>query len=195
MGPAGVVRRESWLLNPGVPIPAEATAIHGVTDLMAAGGLDPVQAIPAIQAVLREAWSRGLPVIAMNATYDLTVMLCEAARIGLVMDPPGPVLDPLVIDRGIDPYRKGKRTLTHLAAHYGVKLDGAHSSDGDALGAARVVWRQSKTIWALSKHTLEQMQRWQLEAHQKWATGFEQHLRKSDPTATIDRSWPIRRAA
>lgn len=197
VGALGVVRRENWLVNPGVPIPAEATAIHGVTDLMAAGGLSPADAVPAIVGVLRNAWNRGLPVIAMNAPYDLTVLACEWLRLNYdhPLDPPGPVLDPLVIDRGIDPYREGRRTLTALAAHYGCRQDGAHTSEGDAMAAARIVWKMAKTIWPLSKHTLEQLQVWQAEAHAKWAVNYQNYLAAQGKPATIDGSWPVRRAA
>ena len=34
-GGASEAADEEWLVNPGVPIPAEATAIHGITDEMA----------------------------------------------------------------------------------------------------------------------------------------------------------------
>src|SRR6201999_698587 len=48
------------------------------------------------------------------------------------------------IDRAIDRYRKGKRTLGALCEHYQVRLDGAHSSAGDALATARLAWRLAK---------------------------------------------------
>lgn len=195
VGASGVVKRESWLVNPGIPIPPEATAIHKITDLIAAAGFPTAEAAPAIAASLRSAWARGLPVIAMNASYDLTLLEHELARLGLQLGELGPVLDPLVIDRGVDKFRKGKRKLEDLAKHYQVKIDGAHSSDGDALTAARVVWRQARTITRLQSYTLEKMQKWQREAHEAWAHGYEQHLRKTNPAAIIDRSWPIRRAA
>ena len=32
VSPAGSEERKCWLLNPGIPIPPETTAIHGITD-------------------------------------------------------------------------------------------------------------------------------------------------------------------
>jgi DNA polymerase III subunit epsilon len=32
--PNGKIAKKTWLVNPGIPIPAEATAIHGITDEM-----------------------------------------------------------------------------------------------------------------------------------------------------------------
>ena len=49
------------------------------------------------------------------------------------------VLDPRVLDRHLDRYRKGRRTLTDLCAHYGVTLEGAHDAAADALAALEVV--------------------------------------------------------
>ncbi len=192
VGPEGVARREQWLINCGVEIPAEATAIHGVTTEMSRGGIEPAIALAQVAELLREGWGRGLPVIIMSASYDLTALLAEAGRIGLELPTFGPVIDPLVIDRGCDPYRRGKRTLTALAEHYGVRLDGAHSSDGDALAAARVVWKQARRYGAIKHLTLDQMQQWQADAHREWAVGFEAHLRTQGKQDVISTDWPVR---
>ena len=52
--------------------------------------------------------------------------------------PRAPVIDPLVIDKAVDRYRKGKRTLEAAAAFYGVPLDDAHDAGADAIAAGRV---------------------------------------------------------
>lgn len=195
VGKAGASFRGRWLLNPGVTIPESATAIHGITNIKAqADGAPPAHALPAIAVTLKNAWAEGLPVIIMNAHFDLTLLLAELERYG--MDPLeiGPVLDPLVIDRALDPYRKRKRTLTALAAHYGVKQDGAHSSDGDALTAARIIWRQTKEP-RIAGHSLAEMQEWQARQHAEWAGQFEIYLRQKGKPEAIDRSWPVRKAA
>lgn len=195
VGPGGATVRGSWLVNPGVEIPAEATAIHGVTTEQArALGLAPFVAVPALVACLKQAWEDGLPVIAMNASFDLTITLREwREHISTKDFTVGPVLDPLVIDRGIEPYRKGKRNLTALATHYGVKQGAAHSAEGDALTAARIVWAQAKRHWALEKHTLEQMQEWQRECHAKWAAHYAEYLASIGAPQVIDGDWPIRK--
>lgn len=194
VGPAGAERKGQWLVNPEVEIPAEAIAIHKVTNEMAREGLDLITAVPEISEVLLEGWREGLPLIAMNAAYDLTVLQQARARLGLAPLTLGPVLDPLVIDRGMVKFRSGKkaRVLSALAEHYNVKLEGAHSSAGDALCAARVVWRQARVYPELARLDLEQMQEWQQKAHAEWAEGFEKYLRRTDPTASIERSWLTR---
>jgi DNA polymerase III subunit epsilon len=78
---AGAKEIRQWLVNPGVPIPAGATKIHGITDEQAAEGADPAVAIPDIASAVLGAWEGGLPVVAFNAPYDLTVLSREVARL------------------------------------------------------------------------------------------------------------------
>jgi len=195
VGKAGASFRGRWLLNPGVPITAGATAVHGVTDEKAQrDGAAPLDVLPAIATTLTNAWAEGLPVIIMNAHFDLTLLQAELERYAQEPLVIGPVLDPLVIDRALDPYRKGKRTLSALAQHYGVKQDGAHSSDGDALTAARIIWKQTKEP-RIEQHTLTEMQEWQTRQHAEWAGQFEVWLRQQGRAETVNRDWPVRKVA
>lgn len=197
LGAAGVLLTRNWLVNPGIDIPAEATAIHGITTEHAKSyGAPPAEAVRQIREHIAIEWAAGVPLIVMNAAYDLTMLQAESARHGLGFLDIGPVIDPLVLDRHIDPYRKGKRNLEALAEHYGTKQDGAHTSEGDAVAAARVVWamaRRAKHI--LGKGSLEDLQRMQAEAQAEWARGYQDYLRKKDPAASVDGSWPCRAVA
>lgn len=192
-GSDGATTRGLWLVNPGVPIPPEATAIHGVTNEAAQqNGEQPSDAIPRMAELLRGWWSAGLSVVVMNATYDLTLMRAECARIGCPFVVAGPVLDPLVLDRAVDPYRKGKRNLDALAAHYGVKRDTAHTAMGDALTAARVVWVLLRRHPHLAEMGLQALTDWQREEHAKWAGQFELYLRSKGKPDVVNREWPCR---
>lgn len=97
----------------------------------------------------------GLPLVIMNAPYDLTVLDREARRHNLpTLDerlgrPVAPVIDPLVLDKRCIRYRRrisetqGARCLRTLCEVYGVPWDEtrAHGAVYDALQAARVAWR------------------------------------------------------
>ena len=90
------------LVNPGVPIPAAATAVHGITDEMVADA-------PTVGDVLRDLgrwWGLadgGTPVVAHNAAYDLTVLDREARRAGVELEVAGwTVLDTLCLYRRFD---------------------------------------------------------------------------------------------
>jgi DNA polymerase-3 subunit epsilon len=201
VGPGGVLNRRTWLADPGVVIPDEAAAIHGVTTERArAEGRPAAEVVEAVATAVRIAWQHpAIPVVAMNGCYDLSVMQAELNRHGLPLLEIGPVLDPLVVDRAVDKYRKGSRKLDALAAHYGVRLDKAHASDEDALTAARVVWRQARHPQhgkVLRMMTLDEMQDWQAKAHAAWAANYQDYLRtKAEPRqvdAVVDGSWPVR---
>lgn len=191
-GPAGIGVDTGWLVNPGMPIPSEATAIHGITDDIAATGFPTNEAVPLIADALAAAWRRGLPVVAFNASFDLTVLWTEWARLGFDARSVGPVLDPRVIDLGCDRYRRGKRKLLDVAAHYGVKLGAAHDAKADALMACRIVWTQARRCREVSTLTLWQMQDWQRDAHRRWADRLTEVFARPGGTGEIvETDWPI----
>jgi DNA polymerase III epsilon subunit-like protein len=101
------------------------------------------------------------PLVIFNARYDLTVLDREARRHGLLPLTDRRslfVVDPLMIDKWLDRYRKGSRKLDAICAHYGAVLDGAHDASYDAIAAARAAWvlgakgrvvrKTSKPEWA-----------------------------------------------
>ncbi|MEV5005033.1 3'-5' exonuclease [Streptomyces sp. NPDC093064] len=196
--------RREWLADPGVEIPAEAVAVHGISNERAAAEGEPADRVAdAIADALTGYWKTGVPVVAYNAAFDLTLLSAELHRYGLrsLSDrlggaEPGPVVDPYTIDRWADRYRRGKRTLEAVCAEYGVVLDAAHDASADALAAARlaaaIAGRHSK-VAALGPAELH---RRQIEWHAAWAADFQGFLRrKGDPDAVVDGAWPLRQPA
>lgn len=144
---------KSFLINPGIPIPASATAVHGVTDEMASDGSSPL-VLDILAGEIALAMHRGIPVVCANAPYDLSLINAECVRYELpTLTERLPLaewlcIDVSVIDRHIWPYRKGGRKLTDLAATYAIDLadaskasGAAHGAEVDALTSARVAWR------------------------------------------------------
>ncbi|WP_308287443.1 exonuclease domain-containing protein [Cryobacterium sp. 1639] len=183
----------SWLLNPGIPIPEGASAIHGITDEVAQrDGVDPATAIAEMLTVLRRSIAGGRPIVAYNASFDLSMLNAEARRYGLEpIEDFGPVLDPYVIDKAIDRYRKGKRTLVATAEYYGVLLEGAHDAEADAVATGRVCWALLAKTDVTDLHTLHDHQ---VDWAREQAESFQAYLRKSkgDDLIVIDGAWPIR---
>lgn len=189
----------NWLLNPNVDIPEAATAVHGIsTEMAKKEGQDAAEGIAQIVAALAQVVLAGTPLVVMNAPFDLTLLDREARRYGVqpLTDIVGDdlrVLDPRVIDKHVDMYRPGKRTLTDLSAHYRVKLDGAHAADADAIAACRIMWRLGCSYSPLAEMGLGELHKAQAEWHAVWAADFQQHLRRKGQTdAVIDGSWPLR---
>lgn len=191
---AGFSLVKSWLVNPGVEIPDEATAIHGITTEQAqADGQSPTSAVEEICVALEEAWAAGTPVVGHNVGYDLTVLAAECARHGLAaFEVRGPVVDTFVMDKHVDRFRKGKRTLTRCAEVYDVRLDGAHDSTADALASARIAWRICQRYPSIAARTLQQLHDDQVEWAAEQAAGLQEYFRRSEPTAVVDGTWPVR---
>lgn len=136
----------SWVVDAGVDVPAEAAAIHGyTTERVRAEGKPLADVLPEIVGYLVTAVAAGLPLVAFNACYDNTVLDRETRRAGMTPfadDLDGAiVLDPFVLDKKVDRYRPGRRTLETCCQVYDVRLDAAHDSTFDALAAGRVLYR------------------------------------------------------
>lgn len=146
--PTWHVNTLTWLINPQIDIPAEATAIHGITTFQAKEhGQDAKEGIEQIvEAVTRQLQAR-IPVIGCNISFDLTMLDRECRRHDLptlterLGRTPSPIIDVYVIDKFLDPYRKGSRRLTELCSWYNVVIAGAHDAAFDALAATRVAFR------------------------------------------------------
>ncbi len=77
-------QQHAWLVDPGVEIPAGATAVHGITTERArAEGRPAAEAVAEIIAVLADQVRAGVPIVAFNARFDLTILDREARRYGL----------------------------------------------------------------------------------------------------------------
>lgn len=64
------MRRLEWLVYPGVPIPEDATAIHGISaERAAAQGRPAREAVAEISPALREHCAAGTPVVVHNAPF------------------------------------------------------------------------------------------------------------------------------
>jgi len=189
----------AWLLDPGIPIPAGASAVHGITTERArAEGRPPREAVEEIVALLAQQLLQGVPVVAFNARFDLTCLDREARRNDiepLVDRVGGPdamlVIDPYVLDKQVDRFRKGKRTLGAVCAHYNVPLDEAHASHADALAAARVAWRLGQAFEELRALDLPTLHREQIAWAAEQAASFEDWLRRQGRDERIEAAWPI----
>ncbi len=182
------------LIDPGVPIPAKVTEITGIspTDLVTNGG-NPEEVLAATRAAIVELVDAGIPIVIYRAPYDWPLLGAELERHGLgpLPDvPPAILIDPLVLDRHVDRYRKGKRTLEAVAAHYGAPLDDAHRAAGDAAATVAVARRiaERNPELHLDGPGIVSLQ---VEAHEVWKTSFNEYLtgiNASRPLVTED--WP-----
>lgn len=129
----GRVSSFSTFVNPGFPIPPEATAIHKITDDLVrdAPTIDDVFLDPRVIELLWEAHPA-----AYNAPFDREMVprFCDWQV---------PWLDPLVLARHVDRFApgKGRHKLENVCKRHGIELLEAHSAKADARAAGEVLFK------------------------------------------------------
>ena len=131
------------IVCPTVPVERGAAAVHGLDETVLRRDGDELRSsVEQIASRLCQASSLGVPVVGMNVSFDLQIVDSLATSLlgtGLVeLGWHGPILDTIVLDRGFDTYRKGKRTLDALCGHYQIERSGAHDALSDAYDTYRV---------------------------------------------------------
>ncbi len=149
--PNGKEEIKSRRINPGMPIPPQATAIHGITD-------DDVKDCPTFKQVARSLADQleGCDLAGFNSSrFDVPMLAEEFLRAGVDFD----MSKRKFVDVQIIFHRKEQRTLEAAYAFYCNKqLENAHSAEADAMATYEVLKSQldrypdlSNDIDALSK--------------------------------------------
>jgi DNA polymerase III subunit epsilon len=135
-----VVVSKSWFVNPGCPIPKEASDIHGIKD-------EDVAAAPSFGVVISEVLelAAGCVPVAYNAEYDRKMLEAEMARENVAFAKPPPCMrrgvewiDPLVWARELQKSERS-RSLSEVCERLGIKLESAHRAAHDAEATLRVL--------------------------------------------------------
>ncbi|WP_432001544.1 exonuclease domain-containing protein [Streptomyces sioyaensis] len=188
-----------WVADPGVTIPAGATAVHGyTTEAARAAGRPAGQVVAEILDAVVALVDQGLPLVVMNAPFDLTLLEAEAERHGLrgLFGRVAPrVLDPLVLDKQVDRYRAGSRRLESLCRHYIVRLDTAHDCGEDAIAACGVVWKLANRHRWLTRVPLEELHerqaRWAVDQQESLRQHFARSPGREHLALTVRPGWPV----
>ncbi|MGP3980275.1 3'-5' exonuclease [Streptomyces sp. KR80] len=198
--PEAAPRVTRWLVNPGVPVPEAATVIHGLTeDHLQRNGRWPSPVMEEVARALTAQSVAGTPLVVMNAPFDLTLLDRELRRhrAKSLADYFGCsslcVLDPHVLDRHLDRYRKGRRTLSDLCTHYGVLLAEAHDAAADAMAALDVVRKLGRRFAArLESMSAAELHTRQAVWHAAQARGLQAWFARNGSTEAVDPAWPLR---
>lgn len=201
LGGGQPTEKHVWLIDPGVDIPAEASAIHNIhTADVKAHGIDPGRFLEQFDPLLRRAIDQGLPVCTMNGSYDFTVLVREWERLGVVDVTLPFIIDVRVLDKQADEilgyHRKGGRKLADLCHYYRAQLDGAHDACHDAIAAARVAYRIAQKFDQFGNNSLENLQALQAAWYRDQQKSLDEYFRKKgDGRRVTNFSWPIQREA
>lgn len=158
----------------------------------------------------------GVPVVAANASYDFTLLETELDRHDLptLTSRPGGirgVVDPMVIDKAFDPYRKVNRDggcqggrygcggcgatdkkLGSLCQHYGIPLEHAHDAAADAVAAVMLAARFADLWPELGRWRLPTLYDHQIAWRREQADSLRAHFdRQGTEHDGVDPGWPL----
>jgi len=119
------------LVNPGISIPRQSTAVHGIADRMVADAPDFAAGWPPLAEMIE-----GAVVVGHSIGFDLAILKAECDRHGLAWKTP-PALDTALLYSALYP-KEQDIGLESLAARFGVEIEGRHTALGDALVTAEV---------------------------------------------------------
>jgi len=123
---------DTWtsLVRPGRSIPADAVAVHGITDAMVGDAPSPAP----VAAELRKRCG-DLPLVMHNALFDLPFLIAWMRQAG---QPPllSPIIDTLGLARGL--VGAGGNSLGALAERFDLPREPRHRALGDAMTTARL---------------------------------------------------------
>ena len=123
---------KTWLINPEMPIPVEASAVHGIYDKDVENAPTFKEAAPKIMEMLSGADLGGFN----SNRFDVPLLAEELLRAGIDFDlSKFKLIDAQVIFHKMEP-----RNLTAAYKFYcGKDLEGAHSAEADTLATFEVI--------------------------------------------------------
>lgn len=187
----------------GMEIPAAATAIHGIdTEAARSAGRPAAAVVEEITAALAGYAAQGFPLVAMNASFDFSVLEAECERYGVRSlwgrstswgRSTPVVLDPYVLDRHVQKFRRGKRNLPALCTHYCVKVEGRpHEAETDARAACGVVHAIGRRYPWLTKVDLGELHEKQAVWAREQVADYRMYLaRKGEDVDDSPYDWPF----
>ena len=127
LGTSGCVEEASMacLVDPGMPIPSRASAIHGICDDDVACAHSFEEVAPTLLAM-----AEGATIVAHNVRFDLSFLDAELSRIGLAR-PEAKTEDTVALSRRAFPGRASYR-LDAIATALGIDTGDSHRALDDA---------------------------------------------------------------
>lgn len=135
------------LVDPGVAVPAKATAIHGLGAAQLSGAPTFAALVPALGDLLA-----GRVVIGHHIAFDLATLRAEASRAGIAWQDP-PALDVALLFGALEP-GAADLSLDAVAGRLNVAIEGRHSARGDAMAAAEIFARLLVRLREIDVRTL-----------------------------------------
>lgn len=144
--PNGKEEKKTWLVNPEMPIPAQSTAIHGISN-------EKVADAPTFKMLAKEinSWIVDADLGGFNSNrFDIPILAEEMLRAGLDFD----MKNRQSVDVQTIFHKMEQRTLTAAYKFYCDKnLENAHSAEADTIATYEVLKAQLDRYDALENDT------------------------------------------
>ncbi len=172
-----LVRTFTSFVNPHMPIPAEASSIHGIADRDVAGAptVDELFARPEVKGLLE-----GAQAGAYNASFDRYFVPPFGS------DWTWPWVDSLSLVRDVDRFARGagRHKLEAACKRHGIELSKAHDAGSDAGAAGRLYYKLGAEVFGSG--SLGDAIRWQCHAEADSWHNFNSWLSKQPPREPVD---------
>lgn len=188
-----------WLADPEVEIPQASQAVHGISTEQARREGEPIKKVlDEVAQLLHVHMEQGHPIVAFNASFDLTLIESELARHGLATlserlgRPIAPVIDPFMLDKVVDKYRRGKRNLESVAKFYNVwEDDNFHNAQADVLVTLKVLGALLRRHPEIAITPLAELMDRQREAYDDMTAYFARQAAASGRAPQLHAGWPV----
>ena len=145
-----LLRHENFdqFVDPCRPLPAAATAIHGITEDMVAGQPTATRVLPNFHRFCEDT-----VLVAHNAAFDMRFLQLKEGASGVHFTQP--VLDTLLLSAVIHPNHDSHR-LEAIAERFGIPIIGRHTALGDAIVTGEAFIRMIPLLKAQGITTLRE---------------------------------------
>lgn len=188
----------STIVDPGIEIPEGASRVHGISTERAReeGVLPRVAMKEAAERVgsFIETYGKQGAIVMYNARFDWPLLIAEARRNDVEWPTSALIVDPMLLDKTHDKWRKGKRNLMATARHYGVTLseEDAHGAGADALATGRVLQALLRKYPRIAEEAPDALVARQASAYDVQHKSFADWKRNNGvPDFQLDLGWPI----
>ena len=140
-----ILDKYQCLIDPGVSIPENITAINGITNGMVKGQKTIEEVLPDFLE-----FSKGVFTIAHNAYFDIGFIIYDLSRLGIIPDDTSFVFDTLSLTRQL--FKNFNRySLSALAKEFNISSRGFHRALSDAVACQKIFFKCLEEIEKVNK--------------------------------------------
>ncbi|NNN21378.1 MAG: hypothetical protein HKL80_05165 [Acidimicrobiales bacterium] len=190
----GNVEKDVFLVKPGIAVSDGARSVHKITDAqIEAEGIELSDAANRLHSLLSVPIANGLPIVAMNAYFDVTISERIFDIAGVAKLNWKNIIDPLILDRKYEKFRKGSRKLKDLCLYYKVSTGELHQALDDSIATLLLTKQIILKYPEISEFTIENLFEMQQQWHHEWAIDFDKWKQSKgyEGLTKYDFKWPV----